>query len=126
MSKSKTVATHAGKVDSEEPARGEQIRRINDHCRMTFTGCRIVVTAAFAELDAHTKANALHRVRTFKAFDVGNDPYHEHDMAFFDLDGEKYFWKFDYYALDLRHGSDDPSEVENTRRVLTIGLASDY
>jgi hypothetical protein len=47
-------------------------------------------------------------------------------MAFFDLDGERYFWKLDYFAADTQLGSDHPSDIEKTRRVLTIGLASDY
>jgi hypothetical protein len=109
-----------------QPTRGELIRRINDRCRVSFTGCRIVVTAAFAEMNDHTKALALHRVRTFKDFGPDNDPHHEHDMAFFELDDERYFFKFDYYDESLQFGSDDPSDIEKTRRVLTIGLASDY
>jgi hypothetical protein len=47
-------------------------------------------------------------------------------MAFFEVDGERMFFKLDYYALDMRHGSDDPADPEKTQRVLTIGLAADY
>src|ERR1700730_820644 len=50
-------------------------------------------------------------------FDVDNDPRHEHDMAFFELDGERYFCKFDYYAPDMQHGADDPSDIEKTMRL---------
>ena len=104
----------------------EKIRRINDACRRSFTGCRIVVTAAFAELDAKTKAIVLHQVQTFKDFDEGNDPHHEHDFGCIEHDGEKFFFKFDYYDETLQYGSDDPSDQAKTRRVLTIMLASDY
>lgn len=106
--------------------RGDRIRRINDYCRTTFTGCLIVTTAAFADLEADTKARVLNKVRKFNDFSEDNDPHHEHDMAFLDHDGERFFWKFDYYAPDMEHGSDDPSDQQKTRRVLTIGLASDY
>jgi hypothetical protein len=107
------------------PTRGDRIRRINDHCRTTFTGCMIVTTAAFAEMDAQTKALLLYKVRTFKSFSDDNDPHHEHDLALFNHDGERYFWSFSYHAPDMEHGSEDPSNVEMTRRVLTIGHAGD-
>jgi hypothetical protein len=107
-------------------SRATRIRELNDLCRRTFTGAQIVVTAAFVELEAELKANALECVRTFKSFDGDNDPHHEHDMAFFEEGGERFFFKFDYYDESMRYGSDDPSDTGKTRRVLTIGLASDY
>ena len=104
----------------------DAIRALNDHSRVTFTGCAIVVTSAFQALATDVKARALQKVRSFFDFDEDNDPHHEHDMGFFDESGERFFWKFDYYAPDMEHGSDNPADVEKTRRVLTIGLASDY
>lgn len=65
-------------------------------------------------------------MRAFDNFDDANDPYHEHDFASLTSDGETFLFKFDYYAPDMRHGSDDPSDIDKTRRVLTIMLASDY
>jgi hypothetical protein len=106
--------------------KADRIRAINDQCRATFLGCAVVVTAAFEALPADLKAKALRAVRTFQEFDEANDPYHEHDCACLTVDGQVFMFKFDYYAPDLRHGSDDPSDVEKTRRVLTIMLASDY
>jgi hypothetical protein len=102
------------------------IRAINDQCRTTVLGCVVVVTAAFDALPAELKARVLCTVRTFQDFDDGNDLYHEHDFAAFTVDGQAFMFRFDYYAPDMRHGSDDPSDVAKTRRVLTIMLASDY
>ena len=107
-------------------SRADRIRELNDLCRRTFTGATIVTTAAFAALDPKLKANALQRVRSFNDFDGANDPHHEHDMAFFDEGGERMFFKFDYYDESMHFGSDDPSDTGKTRRLLTIGLASDY
>jgi hypothetical protein len=64
-------------------------------------------------------------VRSFDEFTPGNDPYGEHDFGAFDLDGERFNFKIDYYAPDMLHGSDDPANPEKTVRVLTIMLAAD-
>ena len=66
-------------------------------------------------------------VRCFDGFTPDNDPYGEHDFgSFLHPFGGKIFWKIDYYDSDLTYGSEDPSDVEKTHRVLTIMLASDY
>jgi Protein of unknown function (DUF3768) len=109
----------------DDQPRHVRIRTINDLSRRTFTGATIVTTAAFAELPNELKAKALERVRTFDAFDADNDPHHEHDMAIFEEGGKSFFFKFDYYDQTMRCGSDDPTDTGKTRRVLTIGLASD-
>src|SRR4051812_34753085 len=112
-------------IHTAVPGKSERIRALNDALRTTFVGGQIVVTAAFTELSAELKAKALQRVRTFSEFNSDNDPYNEHDMAFFAVDDTSLFFKLDYYAEDMMHGSDDPSDPEKTRRVLTIGLSSD-
>ena len=110
----------------DAPSQSARIRALNDELRTTFTGGRVVVTAAFQALDTDLQARALQRVRAFNDFDRGNDPHHEHDMAFFEEGGERFFFKIDYYAPDMQHGSDDPADPAKTCRVLTVGLASDY
>ncbi len=65
-------------------------------------------------------------VRDFDDFTEDNDPHGEHDFGAFDFKGQKIFWKIDYYAHDLQHGSEDPSDTKQTMRVLTILLASEY
>src|SRR4051794_23065283 len=112
--------------DVAESNRTRKIRALNNHCRCTFTGCSIMLTSAVAELDPELKAKVLEAVRTFDNFDKWNDPHHEADMALFDIGEDKFFWKFDYYEPSMKYGSDDPSDVTKTRRVLTIGFASDY
>ena len=103
-----------------------RIRRLNDHARRTFTGAAVMVTASFHSLGTHQKSRVLERVRRFDSFETGNDPYHEHDMAFFEEGGMRFFFKFDYYDPTMHFASDDPADEVRTRRVLTIGLAGDY
>ena len=60
------------------------------------------------------------------AFCEDNDPYGEHDFGAFEVEGEKLFWKIDYYDKALEHGSEDPADPTRTTRVLTVMLASEY
>jgi Protein of unknown function (DUF3768) len=107
-------------------SKAELIRTINDRCRTHFLGCQVLITPTVQELPDEERTQLLHAVRTFDTFDADNDPHHEHDFGAIDLHGQKWFWKFDYYAPDMRMGSDDPSDANNTRRVLTIMHASEY
>ena len=69
---------------------------------------------------------AVRAVRSFDSFTADNDPHGEHDFGAFDLADQRLFWKIDYYDLDLRYGSPDPADPDQTRRVITIMLASEY
>jgi hypothetical protein len=113
-------------MEAREISRTDKIRLLNDHLRRTFTGGSIMLTAAVAALDQKKKARLLTTVRIFDSFTPDNDPHGEHDMAMFDFERERYFFKIDYYSPDMQYGSDDPSNPVVTRRVITIGHASDY
>ena len=50
----------------------------------------------------------------------------EHDFGAIDLDGERFFFKIDYFDLTRALYSTDPADPAVTERVLTIMLASEY
>lgn len=102
------------------------IARLNDELRRTFTGGKIMMTAGINALPDKVKAKVLSAVRSFNEFTEDNDPHKEHDFGSFDVDGEKCFWKIDYYDLTMEGGSDNPADPAVTTRVLTIMLASEY
>jgi Protein of unknown function (DUF3768) len=65
-------------------------------------------------------------VRTFATFGRTNDPHSEHDFGAVEINGEKFFWKIDYYDLAMSQHSVDPSDPEATIRVLTLMRADEY
>jgi hypothetical protein len=104
----------------------DRIRVLNDNFRSTFTGGQVVMTAGVAALPAGTRARLLSAVQSFSNFTNDNDPHGEHDFGSFEVQGETYFFKVDYYALDMDGGSEDPADPEKTTRVLTIMRADEY
>jgi Protein of unknown function (DUF3768) len=107
-------------------AKSNRVRVLNDNFRSTFIGGQVVMTAGVADLPMDVKARALLHVQRFAGFNAGNDPHGEHDFGSFDVAGEKFFWKIDYYDPDMTFGSEDPADPEKTRRVLTVMLAEEY
>jgi Protein of unknown function (DUF3768) len=104
----------------------ERIRVLNDNFRSTFIGGKVVMTAGVAALPLDVKARAMIAVQTFAEFNRDNDPHGEHDFGSFEIGGEKFFWKIDYYDRDMETGSEDPADPYLTTRVLTIMLAEEY
>ncbi len=70
----------------------------------------------------------LDHTMNYKGFDDDNDPWLEHDLAFFEFEGERYFFKLDYYAENFKNGVEDSDKMndEKCKRVLTLGLAEEY
>ena len=103
-----------------------RIRELNDAFRTTFVGGKVLLTQGVDGLSDDDKRALLAKVRTFEDFHPDNDPHSEHDFVNVEHDGIGYFAKIDYYAPDLMHGSEDPSNAKKTRRVLTVLLAEEY
>lgn len=108
-----------------------RIRELNDTFRKGWRDIsapmgRKMMTAGIRALGPVACAAIAENVMAFEDFTHENDPHNEHDFGAFDYDGEKIFWKIDYYSRDLKGGSPDPSDPAVTCRVLTILLASEY
>jgi uncharacterized protein DUF3768 len=104
----------------------DRVRVLNDNFRSTFIGGRVLMTQGVDALPIDTKARVILAVQRFDEFSADNDPHREHDFGSFEVQGETYFWKIDYYALDMNGGSEDPADPEKTTRVLTIMRADEY
>ncbi|MFN3721274.1 MAG: DUF3768 domain-containing protein [Rhizobium rhizophilum] len=104
----------------------ERICRLNDRLRKTLLGGRVMLTPGVQSLDETLRAALFAEVKNFDAFTAANDPYAEHDFGRVVVDGQGYFFKIDYYDLDLQHGSPDPSDEGVTARIMTIMREDEY
>jgi hypothetical protein len=102
------------------------IRRLNDEFRQTGRGGRIMMTNGIKRLGSEAVDRIMAQVRAFSAFKEGNDPYGEHDFGSLTAEGERIFWKIDYYGKGLDAHSPDPADPAVTIRILTVMLAEEY
>lgn len=105
----------------------EAIAQLNDLARKAMgVACRLVQTQGISALPPAEQSAIREKVETFSDFSPGNDPHGERDFGAFEHAGKRIFWKIDYYAPDMQHGSENPADPRQTVRVLTIMLASEY
>ena len=85
-----------------------------------------MTTQGIQGLDEAAVAMILQNVSQFNTFTKDNDHYGEHDFGSFTINGQKVLWKIDYYDKAMEFGSSDPTDPNQTTRLLTIMLASEY
>ncbi len=88
---------------------------------------KVVMTRGVAALQEAERATIVQAVIDYTDFTEDNDPYGEHDFGVItSAEEETVYFKIDYYDASLEHGSEDPTDLTQTQRVLTIMLASEY
>jgi hypothetical protein len=106
--------------------RTRRIRELNDQFRRTGDGGQQLITPGIVELGMRALMDIRQLVADYDAFCEDNDPYGEHDFGNLEYQGNKVFWKIDYYDATLTAGSPEPTDPAVTTRVLTILLAREY
>lgn len=105
----------------------QKIAQLNDLLRRTLCqGGQVMLSSGIAAMGEEAKAEVLQGFRLFNDFNPGNNPHGERDFISFIARGTQIFAKCDYYDLDMRYLSDDPSDPLITKRVWTIMLATEY
>jgi len=108
-----------------------RIRELNDAFRKYPWGDaralgKTVVTAGINAHGPEFVLKVLDAVAGFNAFTPDNDPHGEHDFGNLDVDGQKIYFKIDYFDRDGLYGSEDPSDPKQTTRAMTVMLAEEY
>lgn len=102
----------------------KEIALRNDEARKTLrsdANHKVFLTEMVAECDH--KGDILEAVKNFDSFSGDNDPYEEHDFGSFEIKGETYMFKLDYYDKNYEYGADPREEDYNL--VLTIMHSSE-
>jgi len=86
----------------------------------------LVMTAGVIALGQEHQLKILDAVARFDRFDEDNDPYGEHDFGAVEVEGERLFFKIDYYDQSPLAHSPDPADETVTKRLVTIMLAEEY
>ncbi len=107
-------------------AKTARIRALNDQLRQNFADGMAVMTPGVAALGAEVVERIVKTIAVFDDFCHANDPHEEHDFGAFEADGQKIFFKIDYFDRDLSMHSPDPADPNVTERVITIMLAEEY
>jgi hypothetical protein len=108
-----------------EQEQAQAIARLNDqHRARPEEGW--VMTPGVQGLGAQGVVLAVAAVKAFCDFSEDNDPHGERDFGAVEVEGQRLFWKIDYYDLNLALASPDPTDPAVTRRVLTLMLAEEY
>lgn len=132
------VAT-AATADTDRTA---EIAALNDAARAgSLVTSKTVFTRALADIlagddpDPGTRQlnlmigqSALRRLINETLIDPSNDPYGERDFGVVEYEGHKIFWKVDVYSNDATFawGSEAPWDAQQSFRVVTVMLASDW
>ena len=83
-----------------------------------------VMTPGVAALGAEAVERIVKTIAVFD--DFCHATHEEHDFGAFEADGQKIFFKIDYFDRDLSMHSPDPADPNVTERVITIMLAEEY
>ena len=122
-------------LDIDPVKEAELIAGQNDAFRRSILGTtsvadapqgQFVMTRGVAALGPDAQLALTRRVASFDAFNADSDPHGWHEMGVIDFDGTTVWFKVDLYDVDFMHGSPEPSDPEQTRRVLTLLLPSEY
>ena len=107
-------------------SRTEQICALNDRLRQNLSTGLAVITPGIAALGPEAVDRIVKTVSVYDDFCRANDPHEEHDFGVFEAEGQKIFFKIDYYDNTLSYHSPDPTDPTLTKRVITIMLADEY
>lgn len=120
------IITLALETGREGLSRADRLRHLNDTFRRTFSGGNVVVSRGVMLLAPDDRCALFQAVREYDSFKPEDDPFGEHEFGAVVFKNQRFFWCIDYYDLDLRRSSPDPTDPAFTVRIMTIVLGGEY
>ena len=89
---------------------------------------KIVVHRHITALSGQEMMDIMKAVRTYNDWCEEKDPYGEHDYGSFEMNGETYIWKIEYYDPSYTYGVYESvrNNTKECKRLLTILPADQY
>ena len=122
-------------LQSNPATQAATIAAQNDAFRRTILFCndtkeapqgQFVMTSGVQALGSDARLAATKQTAAFDAFTPDNDPYGWHDFGAIDVMETTIWFKIDLYDVNFEMGSPDPTDLQRTRRVLTLLLPTEY
>jgi hypothetical protein len=105
----------------------QTVEELNDTFRQTLLGGRVALTDSVAHaLGADGCEKLMHRIMNYEGFVRDGDRYDEHNFGVVLMSSKSFIWKIDYYSPDMQRLSNNPANVDITKRVMTVMLAEEY
>jgi hypothetical protein len=101
--------------------RRAKVIELNDELRTTFKGGRVQMTRNVYDLDDRLRGRALAVMARYDRFDRDS----EHDCGVFIFAGYSFEWRIEYRGKNGTGVSPNPSDSEQTLRVLTLYAIDD-
>ncbi|MDD4556456.1 MAG: DUF3768 domain-containing protein [Alphaproteobacteria bacterium] len=103
-----------------------EIARLNDEFRRDLNQGKVILSPKIGIESAKDITNILNLIKNYKNFNHYNDPYKERDFGSLSYNGNKIYWKIDYYDEFFEYHSKNPSNPNITNRIITIMFADEY
>ena len=87
---------------------------------------KVVMTRGVAEQSADFQRELITKVIGFDAFDNDSDPYGWHEMGVIEIGDQTVWFKIDLLDVNYAYGAEDPTNPDQTRRVMTLLFPSKY
>lgn len=128
MTKPQASLSEEARSDAGLPTaqRHEVIAALNDQFRQTLQGGAVFMTASVAKISSVRLRRMMEAICAFDGFCEEQDPFGEHDLGSIKDEGERFFWKIDYFNPSMQLGSEDPADPALTLRVMTIMRPEEY
>lgn len=120
------VETMNGYEEQEDDERAKKIAELNDEFRLNPHLGEFRINVGVLAKGKEIVCQAVALTRTFSEFNEANNPHGERDYGRFELQGDTYLWKIDYYDNEMLFHSPDPTDPNVTVRVLTLMLKEEY